>query len=68
MPEVVCDFIWADIPLGNGCISWREAILELEFHLSTKSMLYSETGMNAPFIVFITITLPTETDWNKIIV
>lgn len=67
MPEEVCDFIWQDIPSGNGCISWRETILELESQLSRRAMLYSETGMNAPVIVFITNTLPTETDWNKTI-
>ena len=67
MPEAVCDFIWQDIPSGNGCISWREAILELESQLSRRAMLYSETGINVPVIVFITNTLPTEIDWNKTI-
>ena len=67
MPEAVCDFIWQDIPSGNGCISWRDAILELESQLSRRSMLYSETGMNAPVIVFISNTPPTEHDWEKTI-
>ena len=67
MPEAVCDFIWQDIPSGNGYISWRETILELESQLSRRTMLNSETGMNAPVIVFITNTLPIGHDWDKTI-
>lgn len=67
MPVAVCDFIWQDIPSGNGYISWRETLLELESQLSRRTMLNSETGMNAPVIVFITNTLPIEHDWDKTI-
>lgn len=67
MPEAVCDIIWEDIAPGNGYISWYEGILELESQLSRRAMMYSETGMNAPVIVFITNTPPIEQDWDKTI-
>lgn len=67
MPVEVCDYIWQDIPSGNGYISWKEAILELESQMSRKAMLQSETGMNVPVVVFISNTSPTERDWEKTI-
>lgn len=67
MPVEVCDYVWQDIPSGNGYISWKEAVLELESQMSRKAMLQSETGMNVPVVVFISNTPPTERDWEKII-
>lgn len=67
MPAAVCDFIWQDIPSGNGYISWKEAVLELESQMSRKAMLQSETGMNVPVVVFVSNTPPTERDWEKTI-